>query len=173
MKSVNLWVAAIATASLVSLTAFAQTTTTQTCEPSEHHHPVGPRDRGHFERDHFHAMAGLNLTDTQKKTLADARTAQEPAERDLHEKIRAAHDALRKADDANADEVALTTLANNVASLMAQEEVNRIKMHRQFLSILTSEQKQKLEAFKAEHKDGPRSRDNWKGKKDKQKNQSN
>jgi Spy/CpxP family protein refolding chaperone len=163
MKSFNLWVAAVATASLVSLTALAQTTTTQKCEPSEHHQnhdgqPGGPGDRKHFENDHL--PAGLNLTDAQKKTLADARTAQEPAERDLHEKIRVAHDALRAADDANADEVTLTTLANNVASLMAQQEVARIKMHRQFLSILTPEQKQKLEAFKAEHKDAPR----WKDK---------
>lgn len=169
MKKFNLWLVAVAAASLVSLTAVAQTAATQKCEKGEHHQHqndmdgddgAGQMGHRHIQKDGLAREAGLDLTDAQKKTLVDARTALEPAMRDLHEKMRTAHEALDKAGDSNADDATLTTLANNVAVLMAQQEVARIKMHRQWLSVLTPEQKQKLEAFKAEHKDTPR----WKDK---------
>ena len=170
MKSFNVWVTALAAVSLVSLTAVAQTGAVTKCEPGERHQHLndadgdapGPQHK-HIQNDRFPPFAGLDLTDSQKKTLADARTAQEPAMRDLHEKIRVAHEALDTAGDANADDATLTKLSNDLAALLAQDEIARIKMHKQFVSILTPEQKQKLEAFKAEHKDGPR----WKDKKQK------
>jgi len=168
MKNFSVWVAAVAAVSLISLTAGAQTSAATKCEPGERYQHFddtdggapGPRHR-HIQKDRFPAFAGLDLTDAQKKTIADARAAQEPTMRALHEKVRAAHEALDKAGDANADDATLANLSNDLAALLAQGEVARIKMHKQFVSVLTPEQKQKLEAFKAEHKDGPR----WKDKK--------
>lgn len=168
MKNFKLWLAAIAAASLVSLTAAAQTAASKKCESAEHHHlndmdgddDAGPMQHRHIQKDHLPFAAGLDLTDAQKKTLAAARTENGPAMHDLREKMRAAHEALDKAGDANADDATLVTLSNDLAVLIAQQEVARIKMHKQLISILTPEQKQKLEAFKAEHKDAPR----WKDK---------
>jgi len=103
--------------------------------------------------------ARLNLTDDQKKILDDARNAEQPARKELHEKLRAAHEALRNAGDSNADDATLTRLAKDVSDLNVQQELARIKMHRQFVSVLTPEQKQKLEAFKAEAKNVPHKRE--------------
>lgn len=162
MKKFNLWLAAVSAVSLVSLTAVAQTASVTKCEPNAHHQKFDGKDnrtgfgeRRRFEKNRPLIEAALELTDTQKKTLADARTAQEPAIRELHEKLRAAHEALDKAEDSNADDVTLTRLSNDVGALIAQQEVTRIKLHKQFLSLLTPEQKQKLEAFKAERKNSP------------------
>lgn len=164
MKNFKFWLAAIVAVSLVSLTAGAQTASVKKCEPDEHHQHFdgkeggkgfGPMGHRPFENIHFLEAAGISLTDSQKKMLADAHMAQEPAMRDLHTKIRAAHEALDNADDTNADDAMLTTLSNNVAALMAQQDVARIKMHRQLLSRLTPEQAQKLADFKAEHKNEP------------------
>jgi len=170
MKNVKRWLLAFTATSLVSLTALAQTTA-EKCESGIGHHGdgkhggFGPGMREHFEKNRLPLEADLGLTDTQKKTLADARAAQEPALRELHEKLRAAHDALDKAEDSNADDVTLTRLSNDLGALIAQQEVARVKMHRQFLSILTPEQKQKLDAFNVERKEVH----HWKDKKGEQK----
>lgn len=111
-------------------------------------------DRKHgWNEDRPRFGAKLNLTDDQKKTLADARTAQEPAMRELHEKLRVAHEALINAGDNNADDVTLTRLAKDVSELRTQQELARISMHKQFVSVLTPEQKQTLDSLKAQRKD--------------------
>ncbi len=166
MKKLNLWLAAVATASLVSVTAVAQTTASKKCEPGEHHQPwgdddgAGPMQHRHMQGDRLPIEAGLNLTDAQKKTLAATRETQKPIMEAMHEKMRTAHDALEKAADSNADDATLTKLSNDMAALIAQQEVAHIKVRQQFLSVLTPEQKQKLDAFKAAHKDAPHWRDN-------------
>lgn len=170
MKKINLWLAAIAAASLVSITAVAQTSASKKCESGERHQHwndadedgAGPMQHRHMQRDRLPEEAGLNLTDAQKKTLATARAEQKPKMEALHEKMRAAHEALDKAADSKADDATLTKLSNDLAVLIAQQEVSRIKMRQQFINVLTPEQKQKLDAFKAEHKDEPR----WQDKKD-------
>jgi Spy/CpxP family protein refolding chaperone len=171
MKNSNFVLAAIVAGSLISFTAIAQPASGENCQPGEHHHRFkGPDgEGGDFKfrqdfKDRFPAEKKLNLTDDQKKILADARNAEEPARKELHQKLRAAHEALRNAGDSNADDATLTRLAKDVSDLVAQQELARIKMHRQFVSVLTPEQKQKLDAFKAEFKNVPHKREHRKEK---------
>jgi Spy/CpxP family protein refolding chaperone len=96
----------------------------------------------------------LELTDAQKKTLEAARSAQDVNFKDSHKKLRAAHRALDEAGDTNADDGTLTQLSNELATLIAQREIARIKMHRELVSILTAEQQKKLDDLEAERK-GP------------------
>ena len=149
-------------------------------EPASHHHFKGDDGAGdahstHGPRDHGFREHGrlpvklLNLSDSQKQILEASRAERRPAMKETHKNLRTAREALDKAGDQNADDATLNKLAADLASLMAQQEVNRIKARRDFLSILTSEQKQKLEAFEAEHKGPARWRDKVK---DRQKNTS-
>lgn len=171
MKNSNFMLAAVVAASLVSFTAIADPAAGEPCQPGEHHHrfagPDGDGSHGNYRhkfKHRFPAEAKLNLTDDQKKILADARNANEPARKELHQKLRDAHEALRKAGDSNADDATLARLAKDVSELIAQKELAQIKMHRQFVSVLTPEQKQKLDSFKAEFKNAPHKRDHWKEK---------
>jgi periplasmic protein CpxP/Spy len=166
-KKLNVIIAALATTGLVSVALAAHAADDKKdCDSAMHgqHHDMddehGDMRHKHIEKNRPPFEGILDLTDTQKKTLADARAKQEPAMKDLHEKMRAAHEALDKADDTNADDATLTKLSSNLASVIAQQEVARIKAHHQLLSVLTPEQKKKLEAFEAERKDSPR----WKDK---------
>lgn len=158
MKKPNVWLAAIVAASLVSLTAGASPASDEKCSSDHPHHPMaGPDGEGApFFRQGFNGFpeeGKLNLSDDQKKKLADMRTAEEPAQKELHQKLRTAHEALRQAGDTNADDVTLNRLAKDFSDLLAQQEVSRIKMHQQFLAILTLDQKQKLDALRSEHGD--------------------
>ncbi len=152
-------------------------------EPSVHHNfktDDGARAlKGHGGREHRVRGHGrlplelLNLTDSQKQTLEAARAERRPAMKQLHKKLREAREALDRAGDQNADDAALNKLAIELATIIAQQEVNRIKTHREFLNILTSEQQEKLAAFEAEHKGHTRWKDREKSlEKDKQKNTS-
>lgn len=178
MKKFSILLVAAAAASLMSLASFAATTTEATttttaaktaattgpkkCASGEHRQHVrdmdgdeAPLSFKHRQRD-FLPFAELNLTDEQKKTLAAARAEQEPSRRELHEKMGVAREALFDAANNNADDALLNQLSNNVATLVAQQELAHIKMHKQLLAILTPEQKQTLDALKAERKDAPR-----------------
>jgi Spy/CpxP family protein refolding chaperone len=111
----------------------------------------GPRGLGAREHGRLPFQL-LDLTDAQKQTLEAARAAREPAMKEAHKKLRAARVALDNAGDQNADDATLNKLSADLASIIAQQEVTRIKIHRDFLNILTPEQKEKLAAFEAEHK---------------------
>lgn len=165
MKKISILLAAATTVGLISLAAFAETADVKKCEPSETRQHIRDHlrekdDDAQFQFKHkqrnFLPFAELNLTDDQKKTLAAAREAQEPSIRELHEKLGAARAALFEAGNNNSDDALLNQLSNNLASLVAQQELAHIKMHKQLLAILTPEQKQKLDALKAERKDAPR-----------------
>lgn len=162
-------VAAIAAASLMSFAVFAHAADTpaQTTDAAPHHKHHGDMDgkRGDHMKPgmdkgrHFWG-AKLDLTDAQKESLKAARTANEASMKALHENLRTAHEALDKAVTANADDAMLSKLSTDLASLIAQKELAQAKGRRDFLNLLTPEQKQKLAAFEAEHKDAPR----WKAK---------
>ncbi|GGY65327.1 hypothetical protein GCM10011613_06480 [Cellvibrio zantedeschiae] len=165
MKKLSMLMAAIVATSIFSFPAVAQTDVVKKCEPSEHHERFAdekgdaePWVSRHKFKHHFPA-AKLDLTDEQKKVLEDARNAQEPAQRELHDKLRTAHEALIKAGETNADDVTLARLAKDFSELLAQQELARINMHKQFVSVLTPEQKQKLDSFKAERKNSPHKRE--------------
>jgi Spy/CpxP family protein refolding chaperone len=161
MKKFKQLAIVIAVTSIVSFPAFAHEDKSNECEE------VGFRQ--HFKTDddsigdhrkHDSRSPGrapfklLDLTDAQKQILQDARTARKPAMREAHEKLRTAREALDKAGDQNADDATLNKLSQDLANIIAQQEVTRIKAHREFLNILTPEQKEKLTTFEAEHK-GP------------------
>ncbi len=121
-----------------------------------HHYGNHGRDAHHGRQDGEGGRAPfdkiLGLTDAQKKTLASAREKEQAAAGDLREKVIAAQEAIFKAAESNASDDELNKLAANSASLRAQLELGRIKMHRQLVSILTPEQKQKLTEWEAQHK---------------------
>ena len=149
MKSLKYFLATIAAASVLTLTTVVHADESSSARPHHDFHEQGDHEGGEH---HPHFDKILDLTDAQKKTLKDARTAQEPAQHELHEKLHTAREALEKAGDTNADDATLNKLSTDYAALVTQEEVARIKSHRQLISILTPEQKQKLAAWEAEHK---------------------
>jgi Spy/CpxP family protein refolding chaperone len=149
MKSLKYILATIAATSVLTLTTVVHADENSSSRPHHGFHEHGDHERGeHHPR--FDKI--LDLTDAQKKTLKDARTAQEPAQHELHEKLQAAREALAKAGDTNADDATLTKLSTDFGTLVAQGEVARIKFHRQLISILTPDQKQKLADWESEHK---------------------
>jgi Spy/CpxP family protein refolding chaperone len=160
-------VAVIAAASLAgfaSMAVFAEVADIdkKVAEPVQHHKYHDDRKGkhgGHFDKHHARFGAKLDLTDAQKETLKATRTANEASQKALHEKLRTAHDALDRAVTTNADDALLNSLSTDLASLIAQKELARAKERRDFLNLLTPEQKQKLEAFNAERKNAPRWQD--------------
>lgn len=158
MKKPNVWLVTTVVASLVSLTAVASPASNNNCSADRPHHSMARPDRegAPFFRSGFKGgfpeEAKLNLSDDQKKKLADMRTAEEPAQKELRQKLQTAHEALRNAGDANADDVTLNRLAKDFSDLLAQQEVSRIKLHQQFLKILSVEQKQNIESLRSKHR---------------------
>ncbi len=158
-------IAAASLASFASLTVFAEAADAQhkASERVSHHKHHGDADgkRGeHSGRHHAYFGAKLDLTDAQKETLKAARTANQASNKELHEKLRTAREALDKAVSSNTDDAMLNKLSTDLANLIAQKELAHAKVRRDFLNLLTPEQKQKLAAFEAEHKDAP----HWKNK---------
>ena len=159
-------VAVIAAASLVSFAVFANAAdadkkTTDAVPHHKHHGDMDGKHGGHMSHGKHHGRVGakLDLTDAQKETMKAARAANETSMKTLHENLRTAHDALDKAAAANTDDAMLNKLSTDLASLIAQKELAQVKARRDFLNLLTPEQKQKLAAFEAEHKDAPRWKD--------------
>lgn len=165
MKRFKKTVAAIAVTTMVSVAIFAHAGESRDYDHNHHQRFTDDADSesGHFK--HRHKGPGpfaesLDLTDAQKQTLEASRAAHEPARKEARQKLRAAHEALNNAVEQNADDATITQLANDLAALIAQQEVARVKAHKEFLSVLTPEQKEKLKVVKAEHKEPAR----WKSK---------
>lgn len=161
-------VAMIAVASLVSFAVFAEAAdvekTTDAVPHHKHHGDMDGKRGDHMKQGMDKGRhiwgAKLDLTDAQKESLKTTRAANEASMNDVHEKLRTAHDALDKAVAANADDAMLNKLSTDLAGVIAQKEFAQAKMRRDFINLLTPEQKQKLAAFEAEHKEAPR----WKNK---------
>lgn len=173
MKQVKI-LAALATTAILGFAVMAHANDAKECDQDQarHHHRGADGDKGergfggrdfdskgsfgnrhsYSERRLAHFDKILDLTDAQKKTLDASRAEQDANRQAFHEKVRGAHEALDKAADANSDDATISKLSNELASIIAQQEVVRVKARRQFLSLLTSEQKQKLDAFEAERK---------------------
>jgi Spy/CpxP family protein refolding chaperone len=154
-------IAAASLASFASLVAFAESTDAQrkTTEQVQHHKHHGGMDdnrgdpaKAGMGRDHSRLSAVLELTAAQKDTLKAGRAANETIMKDVHEKLRIAHEALDKAAAANADDAMLNMLSADFASLVAQKELSRAKTRRDLVKLLTPEQKQKLATFEVERK---------------------
>lgn len=126
------------------------------CDDAKAEHHYGKRGHNVREGGHEGGRANfgkiLGLTDAQQKTLASAREKEQASAGELREKMMAAQQAIFKAADSNASDEELNKLAANSASLHAQLELGRIKMHRQLVAILTPEQKQKLTEWESQHR---------------------
>ena len=163
--TVKKYVAMIAAASLVSFAVFAEAAdaepkTTDPVPHHKHHGDVDGKRGGPMSHGKDHIGAKLDLTDSQKEAVKAARAANEVSMKALHENLRIAHDSLDKAVSANADDAMLNKLSTDLANLIAQKELAHAKGRRDFLNLLTPEQKQKLAAFDAERKNAP----HWKNK---------
>lgn len=168
MKHLKPMLAALATTAIISVALVAHAADSDTTDQGDHrYHQRGQNGDADGDIKHNYTERRgppfdkiLNLTDAQKQTLAAAHAEQKASQQAFHEKLRSAHEALDKACDANADDATLSKLSNDLGALIAQQEIVRIKARRQFLSLLTADQKQKLDAFEAEHKGPPQ----WKQK---------
>lgn len=167
-QTIKKCLAMIAAASLVSVAVFAEAADAEkTTDAALHHKHHGDMDgkrgdhmkQGMDKGRHFWG-AKLDLTDAQKESLKATREANKSNMNDVHEKLRTAHEALDKAITTNADDAMLNKLSTDLASAIAQKELAQAKARRDFLNLLTPEQKQKLAAYEAEHKNVP----HWKNK---------
>jgi periplasmic protein CpxP/Spy len=119
----------------------------------DHHGPKGGEmhmNGGMGMDRHFHQMdKALNLTDAQKtsaKALREGKKEQRKANMDA---IRTAHKALADAADSGAKDAQLKPLADKLAKLQAQDALERAQSQREFIALLTPEQKQKMTEMKA------------------------
>jgi len=113
--------------------------------PPRHHGPHG----GHF----FEHMADeLNLTEGQKAQLKANREADRTAGESRREEMRKLRKQLREAIESGADQATLESLGAQLGKLEVAQMQQMQKVRQQFESILTEEQKAKLEQMKAERK---------------------
>lgn len=119
------------------------------CMAKQHgfHHPHGKGER-HFER----MAKTLELTDEQKQTLAAHKDEQRANYREQRKQLRQTQRALQEAVSNNASEAEVAQLADKLGDLTAQQVVARVKDKEFMLSILTPEQKAKMEQLKSERK---------------------
>ena len=154
-------IAVASLASFVSTAVFAEPVdagkkTTEQVEHRKHHGDMDGKHGAHKHHGKDCLGAKLDLTDAQKEAMKTASAAKHASMKDLHEKLRSAHDALDKAAATNTDDAMLNKLSTDLANVIAQKEFAEAKARRDFINLLTPEQKQRLAAFKAEQKNAPR-----------------
>ena len=116
------------------------------------------RGRGEGEQNGWGGMRGaflqkLNLTDDQKAKIKQIRESFALDNKPLREQLHAKRQELRQASEGGTFNEALATqklteMAGLQAKLMSQE----FKLHQEMQSVLTAEQKAKLEQAKAQFK---------------------
>lgn len=119
----------------------------------------GPKSfKGHHKGEHhkgrmFERMAEkLELTEGQKAQLKADREANKEAHRAQRQELRQVHKQLREAIDSGADQSTLDNLGAKLGQLEVQKMQRMHEKRAQFQSILTDDQKAKLEAMQAERK---------------------
>jgi protein CpxP len=115
--------------------------------------PQGEHDHGpeHDHRMHEH----MALSEAQQDKLFALRHAAEPAEREHEKAGRHAHEALRElAESGNFTEAKAASLAQALGQAVAAEALDRAREQAQFLSVLTPEQRTKMQQEKMQHGHG-------------------
>ena len=105
------------------------------------------------DRPFEHMARMLELTDEQKQTLAAHKDEQRANYREQRQQVREAQRALHQAVANNADEAEVAILADKLGDLNAQQVIARAKDKQFLLSILTPEQKEKMEQMKSKRKE--------------------
>jgi periplasmic protein CpxP/Spy len=115
----------------------------------ERHHFARGEGRGGFGR----MFRNLDLTDEQKAKFKQIRESHSAAMKSLHEQIRTETQALHQANQGSTfDETLVSQKLAQIAPLRAKLMAEEFKIHQEMLSVLTPEQKTKLEQSRAESK---------------------
>jgi periplasmic protein CpxP/Spy len=113
------------------------------------HHFAGREGRGGFGR----MFKNLDLTDDQKAKFKQIRESHSATMKSLHEQIRTEMQGLHQANQGSSfDEALVSQKLAQIAPLRAKLMAEEFKMHQETLSVLTPEQKTKLEQSRAEFK---------------------
>lgn len=147
MKKVTTAILAIAITAVGAIFVFGQT---------EGHQDKAGREFGHRGKMHKRGMRGgmmfrhLDLTDAQKEQMKGIRQASRETTKGLRESLRQTRSQLRElGTDGTFDQAAVESLASQQADVQRQLIIERQKVKAQMFSVLTAEQKTKLEEMKA------------------------
>jgi protein CpxP len=115
-------------------------------EGREHGMQGGDRMSGAFFRD-------LDLTDAQKAQMKQIRDSHSQNLRPLMEQVRAKRQEIRQASQGGTfNEALVTQKLSEIAPLEAKLMGEQSRTHQEMLSVLTAEQKTKLEQLRAQQK---------------------
>ncbi|WGL17509.1 Spy/CpxP family protein refolding chaperone [Microbulbifer bruguierae] len=117
--------------------------------PEGHHGHHGGFHEGRMLE---HLAEKLDLTEGQKAQMEANREAGKAARKAAREEMHQVHEQLREAIESGADQATLDDLAAKLGRLEVQKMQYMHERKVQFESILTDEQKAKLEEMKAEGK---------------------
>jgi protein CpxP len=93
----------------------------------------------------------LELTDAQREQLRGVMQSHQAEFREIGDRLRTAHEALRAAVTADAvDEPAIRARSADVAAIQADAAVLRARVHQEVFSLLTAEQQAKARELKAQ-----------------------
>ncbi|WP_160153024.1 Spy/CpxP family protein refolding chaperone [Microbulbifer sp. ALW1] len=121
--------------------------------PDGDHGPRGHHKGGHNHERMFERLAEeLDLTEGQQAQLKANREAGKEARKADREAMREMHKQLREAIESGADQATLDSLGAKLGQLEVRKMQRMQEKRVQFESILTNEQKVKLEQLKAERK---------------------
>lgn len=118
--------------------------------------------QGHFGRHHapmfkLDMLADeIELTDEQQGKIEEMEFAAQKAGIELHSKIQIAQLELHKLMQAdNPDEGKIKSKVEEMGKLKTEQHLNRVQSHLSMQKILTSEQKEKLQSLKKQHRRHP------------------
>lgn len=134
--------------------------------PDGDHGPRGHFKGGdHKERMFEHLADELDLTEGQKAQLKANREAGKEARKAEREAMREIHKQLREAIESGADQATLDSLGAKLGQLEVKKMQSRHEMRAQFESILTADQKAKMEELKSKRMERHEKRmQRWKDK---------
>jgi protein CpxP len=117
------------------------------------------KDRGHWGHRGGRGERGmmgfrnLDLTDAQKAQMKQIRESHSQALRPLMEQIHAKRQEIRQASQGGAfNEALVTQKLTEIAPLEAKLQGERLRVHQEMLSVLTPDQKTKLEQTREQFK---------------------
>ena len=122
----------------------------------EHHgqHGGGDHGKGHHMQEMFDRMAEkLDLTEEQRAQLKTKREAHHDALKSLKKQKHELRDEIRTALDSGADQTKLDGLAAQLGAVELRMMQQHHQMHKELESVLTDEQKAKMEQMRSEHQE--------------------
>ena len=113
----------------------------------------GFHSRGHGRHGGMMGFRNLDLTDAQKAQMKQIRETSFQSLGPVMEQIRAKRQEIRQANqDGNVNEALIAQKLTEIAPLEAKLQAERARVHQQMLSVLTPDQKAKLDQQREEFK---------------------